>query len=316
MATDPLRIVLTNDDGYNAPGLTTLYSGLVAAGFDVHIVAPAVNQSAQGSSLGGTTALATPVNITEFSPGNFYVDGKPATAALTAIDDLFAGNPPDIIISGTNRGDNAGESANISGTVNNALQGLFEGVPAIAISADSVGGSYDIGFARAANFLGDFLHELQDAQDEGQPLLPEGEGLTINVPGVAEQNFKGVTVTTITTESSAFFPYTPTGTPLTFAEVFTPNTSPSGSPTSEGSQFLTKHITISPIDGNWGATNSVRDDLAVRVGSNLSTPASAPRSLDILLIDEDGHGSAGLTVTRDSLLAAGYDVTILAPSTD
>jgi len=56
MAPAPLNIVLTNDDGFNAPGIQTLYTALVNGGFNVHIVAPAVNQSAQGSSLGGTAA--------------------------------------------------------------------------------------------------------------------------------------------------------------------------------------------------------------------------------------------------------------------
>jgi 5'/3'-nucleotidase SurE len=310
--TDPLKIVLTNDDGFNAPGITTLYNALVAAGFDVHIVAPAVNQSAQGSSLGGTDALNGPINITEFSPGNFFVDGKPAAAALTALDDLFAGHAPDLILSGTNRGDNIGESENISGTVNGAIQGLFEGVPAIAISAGSFNGSFDAAFANSASFMVNFLHELQDAQTPGQPLLPAGEGLTINVPG--NPDLAGVTVTTVTPESSAAFPYAPNGTPNTFAEGFVPNTTPSGSPTSEGSQFLTNHITISPVDGNWGATDDVRDSLAVRLGSTLSTPASAPAPLNILLIDEDGFGSPGINATRDSLLAAGYNVTVLAPT--
>src|SRR5262249_4017794 len=247
-----------------------------------------------------------PINITEFSPGNFFVDGKPAAAALTALDDLFAGDPPDLIISGTNRGDNIGESENISSTVNGAIQGLFEGVPAIAISAGSFNGSFDAAFANSASFMVNFLHELQDAQAPGQPLLPSGEGLTINVPG--NPDLAGVTVTTITPESSASFPYAPNGTPNTFAEGFVPNTSPSGSPTSEGSQFLTNHITISPIDGNWGATEDTRDALAVRLGSTLSTPASAPHPLNILLIDEDGVGSPGLAATRDALLAKGYTV--------
>src|SRR5262249_7852682 len=123
-------------------------------------------------------------------------------------------------------------------------------------------------------------------------------------------------VTTATPESSAAFPYAPNGTPNTFAEGFVPNTSPSGSPTSEASQFLTNHITISPIDGNWGATEDVRDTLAVRLGSTLTTPATAPAALDILLIDEDGFGSPGINATRDALLAAGYNVTVLAPTPD
>lgn len=314
MASAPLNIVLTNDDGYNAPGIQTLYAALVEAGFNVHIVAPAVNQSAQGSSLGSATALTNPIDITEFSPGNFFVDGKPATAALTALDDLFAGQAPDLVISGTNRGENIGQSENISGTVNGALQALFEGVPSIAISAGSSDGSFDAAFANAGDFMVDFLHKLQDAQTPGQPLLPTGQGLSINVPG--NPTLAGVAVTAVTPESSSSFPYAPNGTPNTFAEGFVPNTSPSGNPAAEGSQFLTNHITISPIDGNWGATEDARDSLAVRLGSSINPTTGAPDPLNILLIDEDGYGSAGIVATRDSLLAAGHNVTILAPATD
>src|SRR5215468_3114243 len=160
MASAPLNIILTNDDGFSAPGIQTLYAALLNAGFNVHIVAPAVNQSAQGSSLGGASALINPIDITEFSPGNFFVDGKPATAALTALDDLFAGKAPDLVISGTNRGENIGESENISGTVNGALQALFEGVPSIAVSAQT-GGDLNTTFANAANFVVNFLQQLQ-----------------------------------------------------------------------------------------------------------------------------------------------------------
>jgi len=74
MDSAPLNVVLTNDDAFDAPGIQTLYHALVEAGFNVHIVAPHVNQSAQGSSLGGTSGLTNPVDITEFSPGNFFVD--------------------------------------------------------------------------------------------------------------------------------------------------------------------------------------------------------------------------------------------------
>ncbi len=135
--------------------------------------------------------------------GNFYVDGRPAVATLTGLDDLFGGNH-NLVISGTNRGDNIGDSENISGTVNAAVQGLFEGVPSIAISAASFSGSYDTGFANAASFMVNFLHELQDAQVPGQPLLPTGEGLSINVPG--NPNLAGVTVTTLTSEIERLLP--------------------------------------------------------------------------------------------------------------
>src|SRR5215831_1216240 len=184
MTSAPLNIVLTNDDGFNAPGIQTLYTALVGAGFNVHIVAPQVNQSAQGSSLGGTAALNNPIDITQFSPGNFFVDGKPATATLTALDDLFAGQAPDLVISGTNRGDNIGESENISGTVNAALQGLFEGIPSIAISAGSFNGSFDAAFANAGAFMVNFLQELQVAHAPGSRCCRPAKGLRSTFPAI------------------------------------------------------------------------------------------------------------------------------------
>ena len=82
MALAPLNIVLTNDDGFDAPGIQTLYTALVNAGFNVHIVAPAVNQSAQGSSLGGTTA----VDSTRYSKSPARVFSVIASPACTCFN--------------------------------------------------------------------------------------------------------------------------------------------------------------------------------------------------------------------------------------
>jgi 3-phytase len=136
-----LNIILTNDDSYNSPGLQTLYRALVAHSDNVHIVAPSANQSAQGNSLGGTAGMEQPVTYHEVTPGNYAVDGRPVAASLAMLDvlDLFHGEAPDLVISGTNRG----ESNNISGTVNAAVAALHEGVPAIALSAGPDDGSYE-----------------------------------------------------------------------------------------------------------------------------------------------------------------------------
>ena len=316
-----LNIVLTNDDGFNAPGIQTMYAALLAAGFNVHIVAPLVNQSAQGSSLGGIGAITNPIVIDEFSPGNFSVDGRPAVATMVALDDLFGGSPPDLVISGTNRGDNIGQSENISGTVNGAVQALFNGVPAIAVSASAdATGSFVAGFANAATFVVDLVSKLQADQEPGQPLLPAGEGLTVNVPG--NPVLEGVAVTTITQESNGSFPIVGTvpvqdGEPSSFTSVFVPPGPSSGSPTAEGAQFLLDRITVSAIDGDWGATEADRSALETRLTPALSegaTPNHQP--LDIMLVNDDGFAAAGLTAMRDSLLAAGYNVTIVAPATD
>ena len=180
-----LDIVITNDDGYTAPGLQALYDALVGAGHDVHIAAPQANQSAQGSSLVGPAALGKAFAVTELSPGNYYVDGRPVAATLVGLDvlGLFEGGAPDIVISGTNRDENIGRSDNISGTVNAAVAALHRGIPAIAFSAGAFEGSYDAAYANAAEFLVGLLDLLQAEQAKCAPLLPTGEGLNLNFPG-------------------------------------------------------------------------------------------------------------------------------------
>ena len=313
----PLNIVLTNDDGFDAPGIQSMYAALTAAGFNVHIVAPHVNQSAQGSSLGGVGAIANPIPITEFSPGNYFVDGRPSVATMVALDDLFAGHPPDLVISGTNRGDNVGQSEDISGTVNAAVQALFNGVPAIAVSAGAdASGSFNAGFANAATFIVDLVSKLQAAQAPGQPLLPHGEGLSVNVPGSAVLN--GVAVTTISQESNGSFPIheTAPGSGI-YTSTFVPAGASSGDPKTEGAQFLLNRITVSAIDGDWGATQADRSALESRLTPVLAQPsAPAHQPLDIMLVNDDGFAAPGLAAMRDSLLAAGYTVTVVAPDTN
>lgn len=308
----PLSIVLTNDDGFDAPGIQSLYSALVAAGYDVHIVAPKTNQSAQGSSLGGTAAIDSPVTVTEFSPGNYYVDGRPGVATRAAIDTLFADNPPDLVISGTNKGDNTGESENISGTVNGAVAALDRGIPAIAVSAGSdPTGSYTNGFANAANITVELVQRLEAAKADGQPLLPAGEGLSVNVPGGV---VKGVTVTTIDQESSATYPIgqLPSG---LYNSTFTPSMS-SGNPLSEGAQFLAGNATISAIDGNWAGTESQRAQLETRLSGVLDHGLKSAPGLKVMLVDASGANSIGIQLVRLALLANGDDVTVVAPATD
>ncbi|MCO6419193.1 esterase-like activity of phytase family protein [Siccirubricoccus sp. KC 17139] len=309
-----LNILLTNDDGYDSPGLIALYDALKAAGENVHIVAPAANQSAQGSSLGGPTAFDEPFAVTEFSPGNYAVDGRPVTATLVGLDvlDLFGGEAPDIVISGTNRGDNTGESENISGTVNAAVAALQRSIPAIALSAGSEDGSYDAAFANSAEFLVSLLDKLEAARPEGGALIPGGEGLSINIPGTADP--LGLAITRIDQESSAGYPIgeKPNG---LYNSTFTPNTDPSGNPISEGSQFLEGRVTLSPIDGNWTASEQQRLALEDRLDGKLGDwdrPEAQP--LKVMLVNEEGADAPGLELLRETLLDLGYEVTVVAPA--
>ena len=312
----PLDILLTNDDGFSAAGLTTLHDALTAAGHNVHVVAPLANQSAQGSSLGGLASVGAPLAVDEYAPGNYSVDGRPVAAALVGLDvlDLFGGEAPDLVVSGTNRGDNAGASNNISGTVNAALAALHEGVPAIALSAGSGGGSYDAAYVNGADFLVGLLDRLEAERPEGGPLLPAGQGLGINIPGPADLD--GVAVTRVDRESSTEFPIVARGNGL-YGSDAVPSTDPSGNPISEGSQFVENRLTVSPLDGDWTAPEAVRLGLEGRLDGRLGDgeiPHHGP--LDIMLVDEDGIAAPGLAALRDALSDAGFHVTVVAPATD
>ncbi|MFJ7266928.1 5'/3'-nucleotidase SurE [Streptomyces sp. NPDC099050] len=126
----PLRILLTNDDGYNAPGIRTAFQLLTAAGHHVTIVAPLTNQSGTG-----TKVLSAPtVTVKHPEPKVWAVDGTPGDSVAFGLSEVFEGRAPDLVVSGTNFGPNVAGLANHSGTVGGAVAALEYGVPAIALS--------------------------------------------------------------------------------------------------------------------------------------------------------------------------------------
>ena len=129
-----MRILLTNDDGIQAVGIRDLYTGLVAAGHDVHVVAPISEQSAVGHAI----TIASPLRVKEFKENGFRglgVSGTPADCVKLALTTLLA-EPPDVVVSGINAGANVGVDILYSGTVSAATEGALMGCPAVAVSAD------------------------------------------------------------------------------------------------------------------------------------------------------------------------------------
>lgn len=127
-----MRILLTNDDGINAPGLTTLEAiAHEVAGPDgeVWIVAPAFEQSGVGHCI----SYAHPMLISELSPRRWAAEGSPADCVLAGLHDILPAKP-DLILSGVNRGNNAGENAMYSGTIGGAMEAALQGVKSIAMS--------------------------------------------------------------------------------------------------------------------------------------------------------------------------------------
>ena len=125
-----MRILLTNDDGYHAPGLKVLEDIAATLSDDVWVVAPAEEQSGAGHSL----TLSRPVRVRRHGEKRFAVAGTPTDAVMMALARLMKDSPPDLILSGVNRGANLAEDVTYSGTVSAAMEGALAGVRSIALS--------------------------------------------------------------------------------------------------------------------------------------------------------------------------------------
>ena len=128
-----MRILLTNDDGINAPGLVVLERiAREIAGEDgeVWVVAPAFEQSGVAHCISYTH----PTMLSQFGERRFAAEGSPADCVLAGIHQVMSDQKPDLVLSGVNRGNNAGENVVYSGTVGGAMEAALQGVPAIALS--------------------------------------------------------------------------------------------------------------------------------------------------------------------------------------
>jgi 5'/3'-nucleotidase SurE len=190
-ATHGKTILLTNDDGYQAPGITALYDALIKANHDVILVAPATQQS--GSSAGITSSG---VALTQHSERIYSVTGKPADAVLVGLSEFFKEDPPDLVISGANFGQNSGRDAMISGTVGAAVMANSRGIPAIAISVE-------INFRELEQRFTSTLAAMPGAADFVIGLLAEDVNLekntilNINYPARQPEDIQGVKATTL-----------------------------------------------------------------------------------------------------------------------
>ena len=125
-----MRILISNDDGINAPGLAVLEKIARELSDDVWVCAPAEEQSGAGHSL----TLHQPVRLREHGPRRFSVTGTPTDSVNLALRKLFADKLPDLVLSGVNSGENLGDDVTYSGTVSAAMEGALAGIPAVALS--------------------------------------------------------------------------------------------------------------------------------------------------------------------------------------
>ncbi|WP_374276764.1 5'/3'-nucleotidase SurE [Azonexus sp.] len=175
-----MRILLSNDDGYFAPGLAALAEALARFG-EIVVVAPEQNRSGASNSL----TLDRPLMLKKAPSGFYFVNGTPTDCVHLAVTGMLD-ELPDIIVSGINLGANMGDDTIYSGTVAAATEGYLLGIPSFAVSLTSFEGRHFTTAARVAASLVERFIE----NPISEPVL-----LNVNVPDIPYEQLRGVEVT-------------------------------------------------------------------------------------------------------------------------
>ena len=175
-----MKILVSNDDGYFAPGITALASALARLG-EVTVVAPERDRSGASNSL----TLDRPLVVRRAPNGYFSVNGTPTDCVHIAVTGLLDFTP-DVVVSGVNLGANMGDDTIYSGTVAAAVEGYLFGIPSVAVSLTSKEGTH---FETAIGVALEMVERLARAPF-GEPVL-----LNVNVPDLAPERVRGIEVT-------------------------------------------------------------------------------------------------------------------------
>jgi len=174
------RILVTNDDGINAPGLQVLERVARMLSRDVWVVAPEVEQSGAGHSL----TLRRPLQVRRLSSRRFAVDGTPTDCVLLAVNHIVRPRPPRLVLSGVNRGANLGEDVTYSGTIAAAMEATLLRIPAIALSQIRDGAT--VHWQTAEHHAPDVIRRLMRVE------WPPDTMISVNFPNVLAPAVTGV----------------------------------------------------------------------------------------------------------------------------
>jgi 5'-nucleotidase len=175
-----MRILLSNDDGYFAPGLACLAEALSAIA-EIIVVAPERDRSGASNSL----TLDRPLHLHKAHNGFYYVNGTPTDCVHLAVTGMLD-TLPDMVVSGINAGANMGDDTIYSGTVAAATEGFLLGIPSLAVSLNSASSE---NFSTAARVAADMVQRFKDNKFH-EPIL-----LNINVPDIPYEKLQGMEVT-------------------------------------------------------------------------------------------------------------------------
>ncbi len=186
-----MRILITNDDGINAPGLAVLHQiavDLAGESGEVWTVAPAFEQSGVGHCISYTH----PTMIAQMGTRRFAAEGSPADCVLAGLHDVMKDCPPDLVLSGVNRGNNSAENALYSGTLGGAMEGALQGITSMALSQFFGPGNNtaDDPFEAASAYGASTIRKILAAAPSNHAAY--NLFYNINFPPVVASNVKGV----------------------------------------------------------------------------------------------------------------------------
>lgn len=255
-----MRILVTNDDGINAPGLAVLEEiAQAVAGPDgeVWVVAPAFEQSGVGHCISYTH----PTMIAKLGPRRYAAEGSPADCVLAGLYDVLQGGRPDLVLSGVNRGNNAAENAMYSGTIGGAMEAALQGLPAIALSqymgplSEDLPSLFDAAIGHGQSVVERLLQN--GIWDQGDYRL----FYNVNFPPVARADVKGMKVAPQGYRKDTFFGVKPHVSPsgrkflwITGGPQHTPT-----APGTDAAVALDGYVAVTPMRADLTAHDALED---------------------------------------------------------
>ncbi len=192
ISPDKIQILVTNDDGYDAPGIDAIVEGLRGIeGVQVTVVAPATNQSGKGSAVTGGELKATSVKTRSGYKAK-AVEGTPADTIVWAIDQKGISFTPDLVISGINAGANMGPAIELSGTVGAARAAVQRGIPALAVSQGPLKEPFD--FPSGVTWALAWFNDNRVSIENGT--MPKNTVANLNIPTCPSGSVRSLSLVT------------------------------------------------------------------------------------------------------------------------
>lgn len=261
-----MRILIINDDGYEAEGFQILGELLEEEGYEVWSVGPTTNQSGIGTAI--RFSPGKPKSYAHIRDNHYHFDGTPSDCFTFAVSALMSENPPDLVISGVNDGPNVGVAQMNSGTVGGAIRAAKHGYPAIASSIGFRMEEMSEGFPSTMKYIPDaaaftvkIVNKLAEKWKQGMAIMPEGIALSINYPAYPVDEIKGIAFPSnrLPAPHQFVFQLKDETTAVTVPSEHLMSTPEAEDPSDDENMIFFQYITIEPLDASWHAPKEISE---------------------------------------------------------